>query len=331
MEDFIKKLRAGDIRTAARLMRQIDDRTPGYREKLKMIYPYTGNAYIVGITGVPGAGKSTLTDKLIAEFLERGEKVGVIAIDPSSPFTGGAILGDRIRMQSHCENPDVFIRSLATRGHLGGLSSSTNEIINVMDAMGKTVIIVETVGVGQDEIEIVDTAHTTIVVVIPGMGDDIQAIKAGILEIADLFILNKADREGAKKTKREIQAMLDLSRNLYKGKKIPEIVETVALFNKGITEAVDKIYEHKEYLIENGEYENHNRKKREQIFLKLLHEDLQQIIIDELYNKDHGELIEKIKDKKANPYELVDEIIKEFKFDLRRCSNLNFQNWGTSW
>ena len=326
MEDFIKKLRAGDIRTAARLMRQIDDRTPGYREKLKMIYPYTGNAYIVGITGVPGAGKSTLTDKLIAEFLERGEKVGVIAIDPSSPFTGGAILGDRIRMQSHCENPDVFIRSLATRGHLGGLSSSTNEIINVMDAMGKTVIIVETVGVGQDEIEIVDTAHTTIVVVIPGMGDDIQAIKAGILEIADLFILNKADREGAKKTKREIQAMLDLSRNLYKGKKIPEIVETVALFNKGITEAVDKIYEHKEYLIENGEYENHNRKKREQIFLKLLHEDLQQIIIDELYNKDHGELIEKIKDKKANPYELVDEIIKEFKFDLRRCSNLNFQN-----
>ena len=168
--DFVDKLIKGDIRTAARLMRQIDDRTPGYREKLKKIYPYTGNAFILGITGVPGAGKSTLTDKLIAEFLDRGEKVGVIAIDPSSPFTGGAILGDRIRMQSHCENPDVFIRSLATRGHLGGLSSSTNEIIEVMDAMGKSVIIVETVGVGQDEIEIVDTAHTTIVVVIPGMG-----------------------------------------------------------------------------------------------------------------------------------------------------------------
>jgi LAO/AO transport system kinase len=326
MEEFIKKLRNGDIRTAARLMRQIDDKISGYRDKLKALYPYTGNAYIIGITGVPGAGKSTLTDKLITEFLNRGEKVGVIAIDPSSPFTGGAILGDRIRMQTHCENPDVFIRSLATRGHLGGLSSSTSEIIDVMDAMGKTIIIVETVGVGQDEIEIVDTAHTTIVVVIPGMGDDIQAIKAGILEIADLFILNKADREGASKTKREIQAMLDLSRNLYKEKKVPEIVETVALFNKGVKEAVDKIYEHRDYLNESGRYEEHNKRKREQIFLKLLHEDLQNIIIDELYNKNHEDIVEKIKEKQLNPYEVVDEIVKEFKFDLGRCSNLNFKN-----
>ncbi len=281
--DFVEKLRNGDIRTAARLMRQIDDKTPGYRDKLRDIYPYTGNAYIVGITGVPGAGKSTLTDKLIAEFLKRGEKVGVIAIDPSSPFSGGAILGDRIRMQSHCENPDVFIRSLATRGHLGGLSSSTNEIIDVMDAMGKTVIIVETVGVGQDEIEIVDTAHTTIVVVIPGMGDDIQAIKAGILEIADLFILNKADREGAQKTKREIQAMLELSRNLYKDRKIPEIVETVALFNKGIVDAVDEIYNHKTFLLESGLFDKHNEKKRERFFLKLLQEDIQTNILENIY------------------------------------------------
>jgi LAO/AO transport system kinase len=320
--DFVNKLIKGDIRTAARLMRQIDDRTPGYREKLKKIYPYTGNAYVLGITGVPGAGKSTLTDKLISEFLNRGEKVGVIAIDPSSPFTGGAILGDRIRMQSHCENPDVFIRSLATRGHLGGLSSSTNEIIEVMDAMGKTVIIVETVGVGQDEIEIVDTAHTTIVVVIPGMGDDIQAIKAGILEIADLFILNKADREGAQKTKREIQAMLELSKNLYKDRKIPEIVDTVALFNKGVAEAVDKIYEHKNFLIENNLYEEHNRKKREHIFLKLLHDDLQENILKSIYNREHKKLIENIKDKKANPYEVVDDILKDINFDLRRCNNL---------
>ncbi len=320
--DFVEKLTNGDIRTAARLMRQIDDRTPGYREKLKQIYPYTGNAFVLGITGVPGAGKSTLTDKLIAEFLERGEKVGVIAIDPSSPFTGGAILGDRIRMQSHCENPDVFIRSLATRGHLGGLSSSTNEIIEVMDAMGKTVIIVETVGVGQDEIEIVDTAHTTIVVVIPGMGDDIQAIKAGILEIADLFILNKADREGAQKTKREIQAMLELSKNLYKDRKLPEITETVALFNKGIKEAVEKIYEHKEFLIQNKLYEEHNRKRRERIFLKLLHDDLQENILKNIYNREHEELIENIKDKKANPYEVVDDILQTINFDLRRCTNL---------
>ncbi len=315
MDDFIEKLRSGDIRTAARLMRHIDDRTPGYREKLKKIYPYTGNAYIIGITGVPGAGKSTLTDKLISEFLERGEKVGVIAIDPSSPFTGGAILGDRIRMQSHCENPDVFIRSLATRGHLGGLSSSTSEIIDVMDAMGKTVIIVETVGVGQDEIEIVNTAHTTIVVVIPGMGDDIQAIKAGILEIADLFILNKADREGAAKTKRELQAMLDLSRNLYKDRKLPEISETVALFNKGIKEAVDKIYEHKKFLMDSGNYELHNQKKRELMFLKLLHDDLQENILKAFYDKEKDNLINQIREKKLNPYEVVDTIIKEINLE----------------
>ncbi len=315
MEEFIEKLKAGDIRTAARLMRHIDDRTPGYREKLKKLYPYTGNAYVIGITGVPGAGKSTLTDKLISEFLERGEKVGVIAIDPSSPFSGGAILGDRIRMQSHCENPDVFIRSLATRGHLGGLSSSTSEIIDVMDAMGKTVIIVETVGVGQDEIEIVDTAHTTIVVVIPGMGDDIQAIKAGILEIADLFILNKADREGASKTKRELQAMLDLSRNLYKDRKLPDIVETVALFNKGVKEAVDKIYEHKNFLIETGKFKEHNRKKRELMFLKLLHDDLQENILKTFYNKDRENLISQIRDKKLNPYEVVEEIIHEIDLE----------------
>ncbi len=324
--DFVEKLRNGDIRTAARLMRQIDDKTPGYRDKLRDIYPYTGNAYIVGITGVPGAGKSTLTDKLIAEFLKRGEKVGVIAIDPSSPFSGGAILGDRIRMQSHCENPDVFIRSLATRGHLGGLSSSTNEIIDVMDAMGKTVIIVETVGVGQDEIEIVDTAHTTIVVVIPGMGDDIQAIKAGILEIADLFILNKADREGAQKTKREIQAMLELSRNLYKDRKIPEIVETVALFNKGIVDAVDEIYNHKTFLLESGLFDKHNEKKRERFFLKLLQEDIQTNILENIYNDDKKELIERIKHKEANPYEIVSDIIKEINFDLRRCNNLDFKD-----
>jgi LAO/AO transport system kinase len=315
MEEFIEKLRAGDIRTAARLMRHIDDRTPGYREKLKKLYPYTGNAYIIGITGVPGAGKSTLTDKLISEFLEQGEKIGVIAIDPSSPFTGGAILGDRIRMQSHCENPDVFIRSLATRGHLGGLSSSTSEIIDVMDAMGKTIIIVETVGVGQDEIEIVDTAHTTIVVVIPGMGDDIQAIKAGILEIADLFILNKADREGAAKTKREIQAMLDLSRNLYKDRKLPEITETVALFNKGIKEAVEKIYEHKNFLMETGKFELHNQKKRELMFLKLLHDDLQEGILKTFYNRERDNLISQIREKKLNPYEIVEEILQEINLE----------------
>ncbi len=323
--DFINKLTSGDLRTAARLMREIDDKTPNYREKLKKIYPYTGNAYIIGITGVPGAGKSTLTDKLISEFIQRGEKVGVIAIDPSSPFSGGAILGDRIRMQSHCDNPDVFIRSLATRGHLGGLSSSTNEIIDVMDAMGKTIIIVETVGVGQDEIEIIDTAHTTIVVVIPGMGDDVQAIKAGILEIADLFILNKADREGAAKTKRELQAMLELSKNLYKDRKIPSIKETIALYNKGVKEAVDEIYNHKNFLIDTGAYSKITQKRREMMFLKLLQNDIQENILQKVYDS-HNTLINDIKDKLANPYEVVSNIINKVNFDIGRDCNLNSSN-----
>ncbi len=309
---LIEKLRSGDIRTAARLMREIDDEVPGVKEKLKEIYPYTGNAYIIGITGVPGAGKSTLTDKFIKEFLDRGEKVGVVAIDPTSPFSGGAILGDRIRMQQHCDNPDVFIRSVATRGHLGGISRSTNDIVNVMDAMGKTVIIVETVGVGQDEVEIIEIAHTSIVVVIPGMGDDIQAIKAGIFEIADLFILNKADREGAQKTLRELRMMLDLSRHLYKNKKLPEIVETVAITNQGIKEAVDKIYEHKEYLIKTGLYEQHNKKRRELIFYKLIEDEVRKKLKSYFKEEENRELIEKIKNKELNPYEVVDELLKEF-------------------
>ncbi len=309
---LIEKLRSGDIRTAARLMREIDDEVPGVKEKLKEIYPYTGNAYIIGITGVPGAGKSTLTDKFIREFLDRGEKVGVVAIDPTSPFSGGAILGDRIRMQQHCDNPDVFIRSVATRGHLGGISRSTNDIVNVMDAMGKTVIIVETVGVGQDEVEIIEIAHTSIVVVIPGMGDDIQAIKAGIFEIADLFILNKADREGAQKTLRELRMMLDLSRHLYKNKKLPDIVETVAITNQGIKEAVDKIYEHKEYLLNSGLYEKHNERRRELIFYKLIEDEIRKNIKDYFDSAENKELIEKIRKKELNPYEVVDELLRDF-------------------
>ena len=193
---------SGNIRAAARLMRDIDDGMPGATEALKAIFPRTGRAYIIGITGAPGAGKSTLTDRLVAHYRALGKSVGVVAIDPTSPFSGGAILGDRIRMQDHATDPGVFIRSLATRGNLGGLSRATGEVIRVMDAMGKDVVIVETVGVGQDEIDIAKTAHTTVVVVVPGMGDDIQAIKAGILEVADIFAVNKADREPkARKTR----------------------------------------------------------------------------------------------------------------------------------
>ncbi len=200
------------MRAAARAMRLVDDRTSGYLDLLKVLYPHTGRAWIVGVTGTPGAGKSTLTDRLIEHERKRGRRVGVVAVDPTSPFTGGAILGDRIRMQRHFLDPQVFIRSLATRGHLGGLSRSAGDVIRVLDAYGCETIFVETVGVGQDELEVTRLAHTTIVVMAPGMGDDIQAIKAGILEVADVFAVNKADRDGADSTVRDLEQMVAQTR-----------------------------------------------------------------------------------------------------------------------
>jgi LAO/AO transport system kinase len=201
---------AGDVAEAARLIRDLDDRRPEALVAIKALFPHTGRAYIVGITGNPGAGKSSLVDSLISHYRAAGERVGVIAIDPSSPFSGGALLGDRVRMQRHALDPGVFIRSLATRGHLGGLSRSTFEIANVLDAMGFERILIETVGVGQDEIDVMNVAHTTVVVSVPGLGDDIQAIKAGLLEIADVLVVNKSDREGAERTARDLRHMLSL-------------------------------------------------------------------------------------------------------------------------
>ena len=200
MSDTVEKVLAGDVRTVARLISDIDDGIPEVRQILKELYPHTGRSYIIGITGSPGVGKSTLVDQMLSHMRKQKKTVGIIAVDPTSPFSGGAILGDRIRMQRHSNDEGVFIRSLATRGHFGGLTQSTRSAIDVLDAMGKDFIIVETVGVGQDEVEVVRNAHTTVIVVIPGMGDDIQAIKAGILEAGDIFVINKSDREGCDKT-----------------------------------------------------------------------------------------------------------------------------------
>jgi len=216
---------------------------------LKSIYPHTGSAHILGITGSPGTGKSTLVDRIVREFREEGKTVGVVAVDPTSPFTDGALLGDRVRMQRHSTDEGVFIRSVATRGHLGGLSRSTSDIVDVLDAMGKDVVIVETVGVGQDEVEIVRAAHTTVVVLVPGMGDDVQAIKAGILEIGDIFVVNKADREGADNTVMEIDAMIDRNSradNCWR----PVVVKTQADCNRGISELLEMIFEHRFILSE---------------------------------------------------------------------------------
>jgi len=234
----LDRVLAGEVVAGARLMRDVDDRRPAGLALLKQLHPHTGKAYITGVTGNPGAGKSTVVDALIAHHRAAGHKVGVVAVDPTSPFSGGAILGDRIRMQRHALDPGVFIRSLATRGHLGGLSRSTFDVVSVLDAMGYDQILVETVGVGQDEIEVMRAAHTSVVVTVPGLGDDIQAIKAGLLEIADVLCVNKADREGVDRTVRDLLHMLDLRPTsghdgFGTGKEV-EIVQTIA--TKGLSD-----------------------------------------------------------------------------------------------
>ena len=233
-EEVVDRILAGEVRTAARLMRELDDGRPEAREILKEIYRHSGRAHIIGITGSPGVGKSTLTDRLIQYLRQEGKTVGVVAVDPTSPFSGGAILGDRIRMQRHALDEGVFIRSLATRGHFGGLTASARAVITVLDAMGKDYVLVETVGVGQDEVEIAATAYTTLVVTVPGMGDDIQAIKAGILEVADILVINKADREGASRTYQELIQMLELQAHRKASAWKAPVLMTQAKDNEGI-------------------------------------------------------------------------------------------------
>ena len=243
---MIAKILAGDVAEAARLIRDLDDRRPAALAAVKALFPHTGKAYVVGVTGNPGAGKSTLVDALIAHYRAAGETVGVIAIDPSSPFSGGALLGDRVRMQRHALDPGVFIRSLATRGHLGGLSRSTFEVAHVLDAMGFQRILIETVGVGQDEIDVMIAAHTTVVVSVPGLGDDIQAIKAGLLEIADVLAVNKADREGADRTAAELGRMLKLrAGRTHEVAVVPTVATRGTATGSGVAELAAAIEAHR--------------------------------------------------------------------------------------
>jgi len=245
-EGIVEKIVSGDVRIAARLIRDIDDGAQGTREILKALYRHTGNAYIVGITGAPGVGKSTVVDQMVRGLRKNGKTVGVLAIDPTSPLSGGAILGDRIRMQRHSLDDGVFIRSLATRGQFGGLTQSTRSVIDVLDAMGKDYVIVETVGVGQDEIDIAKRAHTTVIVVVPGMGDHVQAIKAGIFEVGDIFLINKSDRPDAEKTLGDLRAMIDIRcEKFQKEGWEPPILTAEAVSNKGIIELLNEIEKHR--------------------------------------------------------------------------------------
>ncbi len=242
----VETILAGDVPAAARLIRDLDDRRPDAIAIVKALWPHTGRAYITGITGNPGAGKSSLVDSLISHYRAAGDRVGVIAIDPSSPFSGGALLGDRVRMQRHALDPGVFIRSLATRGHLGGLSRSTFEAAHVLDAMGFERILIETVGVGQDEVDVMDAAHTTVVVSVPGLGDDVQAMKAGLLEVADVLVVNKADREGADRLAGDLRTMLRLRASRTHEVEVVSTVATRGLAHgSGIGELAAAIEKHR--------------------------------------------------------------------------------------
>jgi len=252
VDELVAKARAGDARAVARLISLVEDASPVLREVMAALAPHTGHAAVVGITGSPGVGKSTSTSALVTELRKAGRRVGVLAVDPSSPFSGGALLGDRVRMQEHALDREVYIRSMASRGHLGGLSWTTPQALRVLDAAGCDVILVETVGVGQSEVEIAGLADTTVVLLAPGMGDGIQAAKAGILEIGDLYVVNKADRDGADQVRRDLRGMLALAERL-EGAWKPPILSTVAARSEGLDEVVAAIEKHQAHLEESGE------------------------------------------------------------------------------
>jgi LAO/AO transport system kinase len=313
-KELVDRILKGEVRAAARLMRDLDDGRPEAREVLKHLYPVSGRAHVIGITGSPGVGKSTLTDRLIHSLRQQGKTVGVVAVDPTSPFSGGAILGDRIRMQRHALDEGVFIRSLATRGHFGGLTASARAVITVLDAMGKDYILVETVGVGQDEVEIAATADTTLVVTVPGLGDDIQAIKAGILEVADILVVNKADRDGAARTYQDLVQMLELQGHRREKAWKPPVILTQAKANEGVEELLAGVEEHRAFLMGEGgrALKEARRSRARQEFLELLKEGVFRHLLKQLERDGRlGGILEEIVARRTDPYSASEALILE--------------------
>jgi LAO/AO transport system kinase len=306
---LIERVLAGDTRAVARAISKVEDGSRDAAGLMKAIFPRTGRATVIGITGAPGAGKSSLVDKLALLYRQRSERVGIIAVDPSSPFTGGAILGDRIRMQTLGLDAGVFIRSMATRGNLGGLARATVDAVAILDAAGYEKIIVETVGVGQDEVEIVKTADVSVVVLVPGMGDDIQAIKAGIMEIGDVFVINKADREGVLRTEKELEALLSLAMRPDAWQ--PPIIKTVATESKGINDLAEAVERYREY---NQRTEASRERRREIARWRIIELLREQLVAQALSGDNASEhldaLAAEVAAKRRDPYSAVEEIIR---------------------
>jgi LAO/AO transport system kinase len=309
LQPWIERLRSGDPRALARAISTVENRGPESADLLKALFPHSGKARILGMTGAPGAGKSTLVDQLAKLYRREGKTLGIIAVDPTSPYTGGAILGDRIRMQDHHADPGIYIRSMATRGSLGGLARATADVATVLDASGRDLILIETVGVGQDEVDIVRLADITVVILVPGMGDDVQTIKAGIMEIADIFVINKSDREGAERVEREVRAMQSLAMRTDHWS--PPIVKTVASEGKGIEELAAAIASYEAYLKKENLVLKRNIQNWRERLVEMLRDALLERARAQLGDGRAEQYAAEVAQHKRDPYTLVEEIVRK--------------------
>ena len=319
MDRLLQDLLKGDTRALSRIITRVENRSADSLDILRQLFRHTGKSQIIGVTGSPGSGKSTLVDRVAAEFRKKNNAVGIIAVDPSSPFTGGAILGDRIRMQTLGVDPGVYIRSMATRGHLGGLAAATADVAAVIEAAGKDPVLIETVGVGQDEIDIVKLAEVSIVVLVPGMGDDIQALKAGIMEIGDIFVINKCDRPGVEKMERAILGLLSLGHRADGWQ--PPIVKTTATKGEGVAELLDAI---QRYYVFFHNSISRSRKKQEaerQRLINLLEERLVNTAVEQIFpDGELNDLVNAIAERRQDPYSVVEQIIRSLRFQRLNIS-----------